>query len=91
MERAWALLALTPREIELEFEALLSRRQARLKEADLTAWLAGRYVLTAMHAPRKFPRSPDGIREAPPKMTAEQMKEAVKSIAARRGEKNGDS
>lgn len=90
MEQAWRLLRLTPAEIELEFEALAARRQLQMEQADLAAWLAGRYVLMAVHAPKKFPRSPDGVRRRPEMMSPGQMKQVFAGIAARGGKQNGN-
>ena len=90
MAEAWRLLRLTPREIEMEFEALACRRQMQAEQADLAAWLAGRYVLMAVHAPKKFPRSPDGVRRPAREMTPERMKQVFVHIAAKEGYENGD-
>lgn len=90
VSRAWELLSLTPGEIELEFEAIAGRQRMQARQDDLAAWLTGRYVLMALHQPRKFPRSPDGVRLPPEEMTSSQMKQAFMRIAAKRGEANGD-
>lgn len=86
----WKLLALTPGEIELEFSALAARRQAMARQADLAAWLTGRYVMLAVHAPKKFPRSPDGVRKPAEEMSPAQMKQVFMDIAAKRGETDGN-
>ena len=90
MNHPWRLLELTPREIEWEVKALAGERETAARRADLAAWLAGRYVLMAVHAPKKFPRSPDGIRLPPAEMTGAQMKQVFKNIAAKRGETDGN-
>ena len=74
----------------MEFEALLCRRRLAAEQADLHAWLAGRYVLMAMHAPRRFPRLPDGIHHPAEEMTPAQMKQVFAHIAAKRGETDGN-
>ena len=90
MDAPWRLLELTPGEIALQFEALASRRRQAAHEADLAAWLVGRYVMTAVHGPKKFPRSPDGIRDPQTEMTCAQMKQVFQNIAAKRGETDGN-
>jgi len=90
MAQAWQLLRCTPAEIEAEFEALVCRRRIQAEQADLAAWLAGRYALLAVHAPRKFPRMPDGLRRSPEAMSPGQMKQVFANIAAREEWKNGN-
>ena len=90
MSSPWQLLRLTPGEIELEFEALAARNQRLAEQADLAAWLAGRYVMLAVHVPRKFPRSPDMVRRPMQDMSPAQIKQVFKHIAAKRGETNGN-
>lgn len=86
----WRLLRLTPREIEMEFKALAERDHQRAARADLAAWLVGRYVMLAVHAPKKFPRSPDMVRRPMGEMSPDQIKQVFKHIAAKRGETNGN-
>lgn len=90
MENAGRLARMTPREIEMEIEAFSAERQRRAEEMDLLAWLAGRYVLTALHAPRRYPMRPDGVARRPREMTQENMKRVFAAMAGRR-EKNGGS
>ena len=90
VSRPWQLLQLTPREIEMEFAAIAAHRQQLAEQADLAAWLTGRYVLLAMHAPKKFPRSPDGVRRKAEQMSPAQIKQVFKDIAAKRGETDGN-
>ena len=59
-------------------------------QADFSAWLIGRYVMLAVHAPRKFPHSPDMVRSPAREMTPGQMKQVFKDIAAKRGETDGN-
>lgn len=84
MTGAWRLGELTPRELRTELAALAARRREDLERADLQAWLTGRYVLTAMHAPRRFPRRPDGLRRDLRPMSDEEMKRAFIRLAQRR-------
>ena len=84
------LLSRTPREIEMEFHALERRRQREWENLDLLAWLAGRYFLIALHAPRRYPRRPDGVRRNASGMTADQMKQVFADMSAGREEEHGD-
>lgn len=74
----------------MEFAAIAECRQQLYLQADLAAWLIGRYVMLAVHAPKKFPRSPDMVRRKKETMSPEQIKQAFKDIAAKRGETNGN-
>ena len=89
MHRAGDLLYRTPREIELEFRALAARRQRRMQEMDAGAWLAGRYVLFALHAPRRYPRRPDGVHAPRRAMNDEQIKGVFMQLAEKRRDPNG--
>ena len=90
MEEAWRLPELTLREIGIRFSALAAQRQQQAEQADLHAWLVGRYVLTAMHAPRRYPRRPDAVAHPPKKMTDKQMKQFFADLSAGKGAENGD-
>ncbi len=72
---------LTPRELSWAIESCLSRRQDSLEMIDLGAWLIGRYVMTALYNPRKYPKSPDGIRRRREAMTDDEMKDVFLSMA----------
>jgi len=50
----------------------------------MQAWLTGRYVLMALHAPKRYPRRPDGVRAQRRPMTDAQMKQVFISMAGRR-------
>lgn len=89
MDGAWKLLCLTPREIETAFRAAAARRRLELELADAAAWLAGRYVLAAVHAPRRYPRRPDGAVRRPREMDADEMKRVFAAMAAQRRENGG--
>ena len=90
MDRPWEILNLTPGEIELFFRSISAKRQAEMEKIDLLAYLTGRYVLTAFHAPRRYPRRPDSLMHPPKKMTDNQMKRFFADLAAGKGAENGD-
>lgn len=85
MENAGRLMHMSPREIEREFTALAARRQHAAEQMDLLAWLTGRYVLAAVHAPRRYPTRPDGVAHRPREMAQEDMKKLFMAMAERRG------
>ena len=91
VKQAWRLLECTPAEIETELSAISARQQMQAQNADLIAFLAGRYVLTALHAPRRYPRSPNAVSTVPRRMSDAQMKRVFANIAARRRKENGGS
>lgn len=88
--RPWTLTELSPREIEWSFRALAARRQKEAEMADLSAYLAGRYMLVAFHAPKRYPREPEGVARPPKKMTDHQMKQFFAELAAGKEAENGD-
>ena len=90
VERPWEILDLSPGEIEWFFRSLAARRQAELEKIDTLAYLAGSYVLTAFHAPRRYPRRPDAVAHPPKKMTDKQMKQFFADLSAGKGAENGD-
>ena len=61
VKQAWRLLECTPAEIETELSAIAARRRLQAQNADFIAFLAGRYALTALHAPRRYPRFPNAV------------------------------
>lgn len=87
---AWKLTALSPREIQLEIDAFCARQRRETEAVDFQAWLTGRYVLCALHAPRRYPRRPDGMVHRMHGMTDAQMKGVFAALAAERRE-NGRS
>lgn len=89
IREAWKLGAHTPREIEMIFRAESGRRQRQAEEADLQAWLTGRYVLSAIHAPKRFPRRPDAVGKVPRKMTDVEMKAAFMAMTGKGGTRHG--
>lgn len=91
MENPWRLLKYTPAEIEAEFDALAAARRMQAQNADLLAWLAGRYVMIGMHAPRRYPGSPNAVSCVPRSMSDMQMKRVFEHIAAKRRDEYGDS
>lgn len=91
MPRAWELLSLSPRQIELEMQALSARRQLEAERMDLQAWLTGRYVMAALHAPRRFPRRPNGVHAPRTEMNDDEMKRVFSALANQRREQDGHS
>lgn len=89
VDAPWRLLDMTAREMEWFFRAEAARRQREAEQADLAAWLTGRYVLAALHAPRRFPRRPDGVLRRPPSMSDDDMKQVFLNFAAQRRERHG--
>ena len=90
MDRPWEILNLSPQEIELQFRAIAAKRRAEMEKIDVLAYLAGRYCLIAFHAPRRYPRRPDGVYHPPEKMTDQQIKQFFADISARKEAGNGD-
>lgn len=86
--RAWRLRALSPREAQMEIAAYCAQRHREIELADFQAWLAGRYALYALHAPRRYPRRPDGVMHRMRRMTDAEMKGVFAAMAAE-GRKNG--
>lgn len=84
ISRPWELTRCTPRELQWELRAQAARRQAELEQLDLLGWLAGRYAMIGVHAPRRFPRKPNCVRRQTAPMTDAQMKRAFAAMAAMR-------
>lgn len=91
MEDAWRLPELTPREIGERFSAMAAQRQREAERMDMLAWLVGRYVLTAVHAPRRYPRRPDAVLKRPRAMSDSEMKGVFSAMAEKRREMDGGS
>ena len=85
-----ALGDMTPREIDRLFRAEAARRRAWMQRADLMAFLVGHYAALAVHAPRRYPRRPNAVRESGRRMPPEEMKRFFVEMAAREAEKHGD-
>ena len=90
IERPWEIPELTPKEIEWFFRSIASRRQAEMEKIDTLAYLAGSYMLTAFHAPKRYPRRPDAFKHPPKRMTDHQMKQFFADLSAGKGAENGD-
>ena len=75
---------MTPAELESAAEALTAARRQAIERADALAWLIGSYVAVGVHAPKKYPKKPGGLRSAR-QMTDEEMKRAALAFAARHG------
>lgn len=91
VSHAWEWQHLSPAQLDLEIKALDARRKRELEQIDLLAWLAGRYVLCALHAPRRYPRRPDGIILPRAPMSDAQMKGVLMRLAEKGREQNGHS
>lgn len=89
MEDARALLDMTPNEIKARFDACAARRRQAAQDADLLGWLVGRYVLIALHAPRRYPRRPDALVRRARRMSGAEMKRVFAAMAAERGMDDG--
>lgn len=89
MEDARQLADMTLHEMELELTAFSARRQKMAENMDLLAWLIGRYVMTALHAPRRYPTRPDGIVRKQGEMAPADMKQVFRAIAERRNDDGG--
>lgn len=90
MEGAGNIAHKTIYEIEMEMEAFIVKRRRAAEDMDLLAWLAGRYVLTALHAPRRYPAQPNGVARRPQEMRPEEMKRAFQAMAERRDMNGSD-
>lgn len=91
IENAYLLPGLSPREIDLLLKAIEKKRREEAQRMDMQAWLVGRYVLAAVHAPRRYPRRPDGFGHEKKAMTDGDMKRVFAVMAARREEEHGGS
>ena len=89
MRGAWKLTRYTPREIQLELEAFAQRRRQEAENTDILAWRTGRYVMLALHAPRRYPRRPDAGLHRMRKMTDDEMKRVFAAMAAEGREDGG--
>ena len=88
MDGARELLSRTPREIESAFRSAAGKHRRELELADAAAWLAGRYMLAAVHAPRRYPRRPDGVLHRAREMDPDEMKRVFTAMQRR---ENGGS
>jgi len=86
MADAARLLHSTPREIELEFRAFARRREREAELAAQAAWLAGKYVMIGLYAPKRYPPMPCGHGQC---MTDEEMKDALVRAAGRWNDEHG--
>lgn len=89
MENTGRMEHMTLREIQREMEAFAAARRLEAERMDIAAWLTGRYVLTALHAPRRFPARPNGMIRRPREMGQDEMKRIFISIAERRTKDGG--
>lgn len=79
---AGRLFAMTPVEIEWELAAFAARERTAMERLDTAAWLTGRYCAVGWHAPKRYPRRPDGVRRAPSVMSDEDMKAVFQRLAS---------
>ena len=84
---AAGLLDRTPAEIELELRAAAARQMREMEQLDALAWLTGRYAAIGWHAPRKYPKRPEGVRRTAPAMSDQAMKDVFLGMARRGKEK----
>lgn len=89
MEDAYLLTEMTPREIGQRFSAIAAQRQREAERMDMLAWLVGRYVLTAVHAPRRYPRRPDAVLKKSRAMSDSEMKRVFFALSEKRRETDG--
>ncbi len=77
-------------ELERAIAAHRARQAREMEMIDLLCWLAGSYAAVGMHAPKRYPRRPNGLRGGG-NMTDEEMKRAALRFAARHtgGERHG--
>ena len=80
------LYAMTPREAELALCAFAARERRRWERIDAAAWLAARYAVIGWHAPRRFPKRPEGVRRREEAMSDAAMKAVFEAISARKNE-----
>lgn len=83
-ENPAGLYDMTPVQIELTLTALAARERRRMERMDEAAWLIGRYAAIGINAPGRYPRRPDVVRRLPESMSADEMKQALVSLAKRR-------
>ncbi len=77
---------MTAREVTAAFDRALERRRQRALDADFLAYLIGRYVALAVHAPKRYPRHPDAVRRV---MKDHEMKRCFAALSGR-GKAHGD-
>lgn len=81
VDRLWRL---SLADAEHVLTAFAASRRAAMERDDRAAWMTGYYCAIAQHAPRKYPRRPRLIRNAPAPMTEAQMKRALMTFASER-------
>lgn len=85
---AWRMGDMSPREAELLLSAYARMEERAAERMDLLAWLTGSYVMQALHAPERYPRSPNRMRRSAAVMSDAQMKQVFEAMA-RGGEADG--
>ena len=74
---------MTPEEIGLEMSAFAAREQRKWERLDAAAWLAARYAVIGLHAPKRFPRRPEGVKRKEKAMSDAAMKGVFQAMAER--------
>lgn len=84
------LWRMTAAELERAIAAHRARQARELELIDLLSWLAGSYAAVGTHAPKRYPKRPNGLKHRK-NMTDEEMKRAAVAFAARHtgGERHG--
>ena len=82
---------MTPIEAELELTAFAARQRQALERMDEVAWLAGRYAAIGWHAPKRYPRRPEGVKRRRARMSDAEMKDALLGFVRRRADSHDRS
>ena len=85
------LWRMTAAELGRAIAAHRRRQERELELIDLIGWLAGSYAAVGMHAPKRYPKRPNGLKSRKT-MTDDEMKRAAVAFAARHtgGERHGN-
>lgn len=75
------LFTMTPREIEWTLTAFAAQQRMEMERLDAAAWLIGRYCAVGWHAPRRYPKKPDGVRRARPTMSDAEIRAVFEKMA----------
>ena len=81
---AAGLFDMTPVEAELALTAFAARQRQALERLDEAAWLAGWYAAIGWHAPKRYPRRPEGVKRRRAEMSDAEMKDALLGFVRRR-------
>lgn len=75
---AWSFWHMEPVEINGRLSAHTANRKRHEKELDLLAWMIGDYTARGYHEPKKYPRSPNKIKDTAP--MADMEEEDLKTV-----------